>query len=177
MRPRRSAVLAAFAAALLASNADAAQAPTYVVPPESLPRALGPQPVPFDHKVHAQQRIGCLDCHPGAETRERAGIPDRDRCMLCHRSIATDRPGVRQLARLPAGSKIRWARAYRVPDFVFFSHASHSAASLACATCHGPVETRAELSQEVSTSMTACMNCHAEREASNECYLCHDLGQ
>ena len=119
----------------------------------------------------------CLDCHPGAAARERAGLPDREDCMLCHQSIAADRPAVRLLAELPAGRRIRWERAYRVPDFVFFSHARHAAAGIDCGTCHGPVATRSVIRQEVSTNMVACMNCHARREVSNECFLCHDLGQ
>ena len=97
--------------------------------------------------------------------------------MQCHLAIAADKPAVRQLAALPAGSKIRWRRAYQVPDFVFFSHAEHANAQLACADCHGPVQERRVLMQEVSTNMVACMNCHAQRQVSNECFLCHDLGQ
>ncbi len=124
-----------------------------------------------------RNRMACGDCHRGAKNSERAGLPDRDQCMLCHQAIATAAGTVRELAALPAGSRIRWERVYKVPDFVFFSHAEHSQAGLACAACHGPVETRSVLAQEISTNMVACMNCHAQRRVSNECYLCHDLGQ
>ncbi len=151
--------------------------PPYEPPPEELPRVVGPQPVPFDHKLHMQRRMTCLDCHGGAQSRARAGLPDRDRCMLCHQAVATEHAAVRRLAAMPAGSRIRWERVYRVPDFVFFSHAEHAPAGLGCASCHGPVETRSVLDQELSTNMVACMNCHAQRQASNGCYLCHDLGQ
>ena len=64
-----------------------------------------------------------------------------------------------------------------VPDYVFFSRALHAGAGHDCATCHGPVSRREVLSQEVSTSMIACMNCHAEHDASVECHSCHELGQ
>lgn len=165
--------LAAFPAGLGAAS----QAAPYESPPEQLPRVIDPQPVPFDHELHSRHRIACADCHPGGTSKERAGLPDRDQCMLCHQAIAVDRPPVRALAELPAGSRIPWVRAYRVPDFVFFSHSEHAKAEVQCSTCHGPVATRPVLSQEVSTNMVACMNCHAERQASNECYLCHDLGQ
>ena len=163
--------------ALGLGNSALAQEAPYESPPERLPRVLASQPVPFDHELHSRNRIACTDCHPGAESHERAGLPDRDDCMLCHQAIAAERPAVQSLASLPAGSKIRWVRAYRVPDFVFFSHSSHAEARIACQTCHGPVATRPVIRQEVSTSMVACMNCHAERGASNECFLCHDLGQ
>lgn len=97
--------------------------------------------------------------------------------MLCHQTIAADSPGVRQLAALPEAEKIRWERVYRVADFVFFSHREHAGAGVTCDACHGPVETRSVLHQEVSTNMVACMNCHALRKVSTECFLCHDLGQ
>ena len=167
----------AMAAGIVTPSWLAAQDPLYESPPENLPRAVDPQPVPFDHKLHMGLRMTCMDCHPGALERERAGLPDRDRCMLCHQSIAKDRAGVQELAAMAPGTRIRWERVYRVPDFVFFSHSEHASAGLACADCHGPVETRRVLHQELSTNMVACMNCHAERQASNECYLCHDLGQ
>ena len=164
-------------AALVAHLPAEPQTPPYESPPERLPRILAAQPVPFDHKLHAANRIACTDCHPGARTGERAGLPDRDLCMLCHQSIAADHGKIRQVAALPAGSRIDWVRAYRVPDFVFFSHAEHASAGIECESCHGPVSSRPVLGQEVSINMVACMNCHAQRQASNECFVCHDLGQ
>ncbi len=156
----------------------AAQAPAKYQPPaERLPREAPPQPVRFNHKLHAAAKIECADCHPGAETKDRAGLPQREQCMLCHAAIATDREEIRKLAALPAEERIRWQRLYRVPDFVFFSHRSHAEGGVRCGQCHGPVETRAILAQEFSTNMIACMNCHADRQVSNECFLCHDLGQ
>lgn len=162
---------------LLVPIAVSAAPPPYESPPEQLPRVVDAQPVPFDHRLHMEHRMACLDCHPGAREKERAGLPQREQCMLCHRTIAADRPGVRQLASLPQAEKIPWERVYRVADFVFFSHRDHAAGAVGCEACHGPVETRTVLNQELSTNMVACMNCHVLREASTECFLCHDLGQ
>jgi hypothetical protein len=75
-----------------------------------------------------------------------------------------------------SGEEIPWVPVYRVPDIVFFSHAALLAAGETCATCHGPVETRDVLQKEVSTSMTACLDCHRERGAPVHCALCHVLG-
>jgi hypothetical protein len=85
-------------------------------------------------------------------------------------------PEIRQLAEVhKRGERVQWVRVYSVPDYVFFSHASHLKAGEQCITCHGPVEERDVLAKEVSTSMVACMNCHAKRKASNDCVLCHQL--
>lgn len=177
MSPGRSLGHGALVSILIAAFGSQAQVVPYESPPEALPRVLDAQPIPFDHKLHASHRIRCQDCHPGARSGERAGLPDRDRCMVCHQTIAVDQAAVQRLASLPAGSRIPWVRAYQVPDFVFFSHAEHLRAGIECGACHGPVAVRSVLNQEHSTNMVACMNCHAERQASNECYLCHDLGQ
>ena len=175
MRPLVLALAAVAGSALLPELA--AQNPTYESPPEDLPREVAAQPLRFDHAVHSEARIQCADCHPGARDGIRAGLPDRDNCMRCHVAIATENGEVRKLAAIDPGSRIRWERVYRVPDYVFFSHAEHSRTGLECVQCHGPVATRHVLQQEMSTSMVACMNCHADRQASNECFVCHDLGQ
>lgn len=145
---------------------------------ETLPMAVDPQPIPFSHRKHSQKGITCLDCHRAAKTSERAGIPQPQQCMLCHVTVAAESPLIRRLASLHGKQeKLNWIRVYRLPDFVFFSHASHLRAGEKCARCHGPVEKREVLAKEISTSMTTCMNCHATREVSTECFLCHDLGQ
>lgn len=97
--------------------------------------------------------------------------------MTCHAAVAPDSPEVRKVAAAAeSGEEIPWVPVYRVPDIVFFSHREHLAAGEACATCHGPVETRDVLQKEVSTNMTACLDCHRERGAPVHCALCHMLG-
>ena len=173
---RRPCVIAPLAGLLLLPAAASAQG--YRGIEEKLPRAVAPQPIPFSHKQHASAGISCNDCHRGAEKRDRAGLPDSEQCMLCHRTIKTDSPAVGKLAQLHRGGKpLDWVRIYRVPDFVFFSHRSHAGAGTGCADCHGPVEQRERLLKEVSTSMTMCMDCHKRKNASRNCHLCHELGQ
>ncbi|MEZ5361158.1 MAG: cytochrome c3 family protein [Bryobacterales bacterium] len=92
--------------------------------------------------------------------------------------IAADSPDIQKMAMLfNGGVRLDWVRVYQTPDFVFFSHKNHVKAGLSCEQCHGPVATREVLAQEVSTNMTACMNCHKERGATTECFFCHELGQ
>ncbi len=145
---------------------------------EKLPIEVGPQPVPFSHKQHVTAGLACQDCHTTVTKKERAGLPDAAKCMLCHTTIKTDSPGIVKLAQIHReAGELDWIRVYRVPDFVFFSHANHVKADVKCATCHGPVEQRDVLAKEISTSMITCMNCHAAKKASISCYLCHELGQ
>jgi hypothetical protein len=152
--------------------------PGYTGIEEKLPGPAVKQPLPFSHKVHAATGTTCFDCHQSARTQARAGIPNAAACMVCHRAVKTDSPAVLAVKQYAdRGTTIDWRRVYRVPDFVFFSHQRHVAGGVACADCHGPVETRDVLAKEVSVGMTACMNCHQQRKASNACNVCHELGQ
>ena len=164
--------------ALFALLAVAQQESVYTPPPEELPIEVAAQPVPFNHKLHVEQGLKCLDCHKGAEKKRAAGLPEMKDCLLCHQTIAADSPDIRKMTMLTKQNvKLDWVRVYQVPDFVFFNHKHHVQAGETCETCHGPVATREVLAKEVSTNMTACMNCHAERGATTECFFCHELGQ
>jgi Cytochrome c3/Cytochrome c7 and related cytochrome c len=165
-------------AALLTLPSFGQQPIVYKGKDEKLPQQVAPQPILFSHLRHTAAGIKCLDCHPGADKRERAGLPQADQCMLCHQTIAADSAQIKKLAeKQKANEKIDWVRVYHVPGFVFFSHVNHTKAGLECETCHGPVQQRQVLAKEVSTSMTTCMNCHAARQVPNHCQFCHSLGQ
>jgi Cytochrome c7 and related cytochrome c len=162
----------------LASNLCLGQKPpVYKGREEKLPVRVPSQPVGFSHKRHLELGMACLDCHGDAGEKEQAGLPNAQQCMVCHATIKANSPEIKKLAEIHRrAEKLKWVRVYRVPDFVFFSHANHLKAGEKCATCHGPVEEREVLDKEVSTSMTTCMNCHAARKVSNDCSLCHQLG-
>lgn len=164
----------------LSSGVMPAQQPpaAYKGQAEKLPIAVAPQPIVFSHKKHVAVGQTCADCHAGATQRDEAGFPPTGLCMACHETI---KPGSREIKKLAdahrRGEKVKWGRVYRIPDFVFFSHANHTNAGLKCQECHGPVEKRNVLAKEVSTSMVACMNCHAAKKAPTGCSACHQLGQ
>lgn len=167
------AIALAFITGLIAQQPDA----RYKSAEEDLPRQVEPQPVPFSHRQHVSAGSECKDCHPKAFTHDYAGLPPAGACMICHQAVKKDSPHIGKLTQLAAdGGKVEWVRVYRVPEFVFFSHKNHLAAGEKCETCHGPVAGRDVLAKEVSTSMTACMNCHQQREVSNDCHFCHALG-
>jgi hypothetical protein len=135
------------------------------------------QPIKFSHKRHAALSLACKACHPSAAIAERAGLPAAGQCMLCHANIKKHSRLVQQLAAFQKEEKpIPWVRVYRLPDFVFFSHARH-ATKVGCAECHGPVERRDTLAAEIAHKMTTCMDCHRIRKASNQCHVCHELGR
>jgi len=161
---------------LIGLAAFAQHVPLYKGKEEKLPLAVAPQPINYSHKKHIALGMQCLDCHKGATEKDQAGLPGTEQCMVCHRTIKPESAEIKKLAEInKRRGKLGWVRVYKVPDFVFFSHASHAKANEQCVTCHGQVQERDILAKEVSTSMVACMNCHAQRKVSNECVLCHQL--
>ena len=163
---------------LMGSISWAQESLVYQGKEEKLPFIVAPQPVAFSHKDHILLGMSCRKCHPHAQEKERAGLPTISKCMLCHIRIGTEKPAIQQLAQIHRESRdLEWIRVYRIPDFVFFSHASHVNSGIACESCHGPVQDRHVLNKEVTTNMESCMNCHATRKVSMECHFCHELGQ
>jgi hypothetical protein len=136
------------------------------------------QPIAFNHKLHAESGLQCSSCHTKAESKDQAGIPNAKDCLACHRKIPTASATLQTLVVYEKTRRaIPWVRIYKLPGFVFFSHQAHLKARADCATCHGEVQAREALWQEKEISMTACMNCHKERNASTECNLCHELSR
>lgn len=134
------------------------------------------QPVPFSHRHHVStMKLDCAKCHTLAAPGEFAGLPETATCMECHKSIKTDSPHIKKLAAHHVeGRELPWARVYRIPDYVFFSHKEHlTRAKATCETCHGPVRERDQLRREKEVSMGACMECHRANQASLACNFCH----
>lgn len=135
------------------------------------------QPIPFSHRQHAAAKLECSDCHTMPGTGERAGLPATGVCMSCHSIVKKDAPAIRRLAEyFVKNDAVAWVRVYRLPDFVFFSHAKHAKAKVDCSDCHGPVHKRVVLTAEKpATKMSFCVDCHKSKKASIECNLCHEL--
>ena len=121
------------------------------------------EPAPFSHKRHGELNLQCAFCHKTAATAERATFPAWKTCQTCHT----------EKAEQPIPS----TRVYKLPDFVFFSHARHSAARVECAACHGDVKSQAKIELHRSTKMAACVDCHKVAKATVVCNACHELGQ
>ena len=138
------------------------------------------QPVPYSHKQHLAMGLQCKNCHTNPDPGEMMGIPQVKVCMGCHASVKTESPHIQKLAKHAAeGTQPPWVRIYQIPSYVFFSHKIHleSNANAKCETCHGPVATREALWKETNISMGACMECHRQNKASNDCAFCHEPRQ
>ena len=135
------------------------------------------QPVAFSHRIHTAQRLACTNCHAGAETADAASLPPLATCMGCHATVRTDSAEVQKLAGYSSRKEeVPWRRVYRVPAYVYFSHALHAPAdtSMACDACHGPVRELDVMQKLKDTSMAACMQCHTEKSAPVRCDACHE---
>ena len=134
------------------------------------------QPIAYSHKTHIRLGLKCAECHtmPGKGTA--ATFPAESKCMGCHTAVKKDSPEILKLAHFYAEKKpVPWVRVYQLPDYVWFSHKRHLAKpGIGCDTCHGPVAERDIIVKEKPITMQACMTCHEQRDASNECNFCHN---
>jgi Cytochrome c7 and related cytochrome c len=135
------------------------------------------QPIPFSHRTHVGLNLKCAECHPGAGENRAAGMPRESLCMNCHVAVKADSAAIIKLAGFVKRKEpAPWARLYRLPDFVSFSHKRHvGKAGVACATCHGEVKNQDVLAKEKSIGMQSCMACHDQRKANNNCDACHAI--
>ncbi|MGK6351700.1 cytochrome c3 family protein [Parapedobacter sp. DT-150] len=146
------------------------------------------QPIKFSHQLHAGvNQIECQYCHGGAFKSKNASIPSANVCMNCHKAItASDKydgelsPEIAKIYRAldynpetmeygPNQRPIEWVRIHNLPDFAYFNHSQHVVvAGVECQTCHGPVETMAEVYQYSPLTMKWCINCHQQTEVNHE---------
>jgi hypothetical protein len=135
------------------------------------------QPFPFPHNIHIGKGLTCTEyCHEGVTKGPVAGLPSIRTCMICHDAIATERRLIKRLAAYQQkGVDITWQRVYGFPheSHVRFNHAPHVRAGVECATCHGDVGRGTVAEREVDHTMGFCVNCHREKQASNDCLVCH----
>jgi hypothetical protein len=135
------------------------------------------QPIEFPHNVHAGKQIACTEyCHESVTMGPVAGLPSVRTCMICHNSIAVDRPRIQRITELRMkGIDLAWQRVFGYPEesHVKFNHAPHIRARVECATCHGNIAEQTVAQRNVEMTMGFCVNCHNERKASVDCLACH----
>ena len=145
--------------------------------PAAVTAAAPDQPIPFNHKLHVQTaKLECNNCHAPVKTGALLAMPQPDKCMACHVAVATDKPDVKRLAAAyTAKENIAWARVYRVPSFVTFSHKTHTSAGNKCEDCHGDVSNAVAIAPVKDMSMGGCIACHQAKSAPATCDTCHEL--
>jgi hypothetical protein len=139
-------------------------------------RDLPRQPFDFSHKIHLDKQLLCTDCHEGVERGPRAGLPSINTCMICHSQIATDRPLIQELTALQEkGLDLAWQRVYNYTReaHVRFDHQPHIKSGVECSTCHGNQAEQSVAVRAVEMDMGFCVNCHRQKQASNDCQTCH----
>ena len=141
-------------------------------------RVSAQQAIPFPHKTHVEKAmLKCTEyCHETVTKGPRAGLPSVKTCMICHDAIATDRPLIQKVADYnKRGVDIPWQRVYGFTQeaHVRFDHSPHLRAKVDCTKCHGNVAQQTVAERSVNHSMGFCVDCHRERQASNDCLTCH----
>ena len=139
-------------------------------------RPAATQPLEFPHNTHIGKEISCDTCHEGVNTGPVAGLPSVKTCMICHESIATDRPRIQQITAMrDKGIDLAWQRVYGFSeqDHVKFNHAPHIRAKVDCANCHGNMAEQTVAEVKVDHTMGFCVNCHNEKKAPVDCLTCH----
>lgn len=168
-------LLASVIALLLASTRPTASQQETPSPEET---ASSGEPFTFNHEVMVQEGIQCLYCHADARRSPSAGMPSMQKCMGCHKVIATDNPDVQTLTDYwDRQEPISWQRHIRLPRFVYFSHQVHVvAAGLNCERCHGDVGQMSEALPVAEINMGWCLDCHQKQPNHQElvdCVVCH----
>ena len=135
------------------------------------------QPFEFPHNIHVGREIACTEyCHESVSEGPVAGLPSVRTCMGCHRTIATNRPRIRQITQMrEEGRDFAWKRVFGYPaqSHVRFNHAPHIRAKVECSTCHGNIGAQSVAQRNVNMTMGFCVNCHRERKAPDDCLACH----
>lgn len=133
------------------------------------------QPIPFSHRIHAGTKdISCVFCHSYASESSNAGIPSMEKCLLCHKVVASNFEPISRIRRYnDRGEGIPWVRVSSLPDFVHFNHQPHITAGHDCGECHGDVKSMDRIKPAHDIDMNFCVTCHQKNNVSVDCYTCH----
>ncbi len=134
------------------------------------------QPIAFNHKIHMENDLECLDCHPYFRDHTSSGRPTLETCSDCHEEPLGESKAEKKLIEfIKSGKEVEWRRLYRVPEDVYFSHKRHVVSgNIECSTCHGNIgESSKPPSKPDEITMKKCIKCHEEKGADIDCISCH----
>ncbi len=148
-----------------------------VVSYASRSQAAPQQPIPFPHSKMVQAGVQCVFCHTSATKSPSPGMPSVEKCMGCHKFVATNRPAVQQLAGYwQRQEPIPWVRINQLPRYVHFPHNVHVNSVINCERCHGDVGQMQTTHQVVVMNMGWCLSCHQQQPNAKQlmdCVICH----
>jgi hypothetical protein len=99
--------------------------------------------------------------------------------------MTADKPALQAVADyLSKNENLAWTPVALMPDFVYFSHQPHIAASVKCETCHGDIGKMAAAQPWMDQNMGWCLSCHQRTAAAandnadkftrlSDCATCH----
>jgi hypothetical protein len=156
-----------------------------IVRAQGLPQTIEPlpdgpvQPLPYSHRQHLELGLECLDCHVQPDPGYEMTLPATNICMSCHETMPARSEAAQQLAQFAKSTApIPWVRIYDLPEYVYWSHASHLDAGITCTECHGPVPERDVMRRETNVaSKNGCLTCHEARQTVTDCGGCHEPRQ
>jgi len=160
---------------LCARAQQPAAAATQEVPDNPSEHAAPEQPVPYSHKKHLAFGLKCQQCHTNPDPGAQMTFPVSTTCMMCHNTIAKDRPAIVKLTELAKSSQpIPWVRVYRITPGVTWTHRKHLQAGMQCVMCHGDVAQLDTMAQTTAVlAMASCIGCHQTHNADTACATCH----
>jgi hypothetical protein len=136
------------------------------------------QPVAFNHRKHTKDlKLDCRFCHQYVMAGAHAGLPDAKVCVMCHQvrqGQSVEAARVTEL--LHRGDSLRFAKLFRLPAHVNFTHRRHVAiAKLACENCHGAIADAQRPPERslVTIRMAFCIACHRAKGQTVDCIACH----
>jgi hypothetical protein len=134
------------------------------------------QPIPFSHKFHVGElKMECQFCHWTVTKAAFAAIPEVETCMGCHQQLVgkQSEPLTKLKEYWNKGEPIPWEKVHVMPDHVRFNHKRHVKAGVTCQECHGQVPQMEVVERASSMKMGWCIDCHRQRGASIDCWVCH----
>ena len=121
---------------------------------------------------HGKRGVECIDCHEGAKKEDRAAMPERDFCQICHEELEEHKDKHALGGPIfDAEGRPKWT-VVSLPEGVIFSHAKHTE-TLDCAECHGDIEHDQYSLVDLAVSFQNCRRCHLDEVSYGECTYCH----
>ncbi|MCP4633714.1 MAG: cytochrome C [candidate division Zixibacteria bacterium] len=122
------------------------------------------QPVPFSHKLHADDLgLDCRYCHSSIEFSAHANVPPTQTCMNCHKLILPESEKLLPIRESWSEQMpMKWNRVHKLPDYVYFDHRIHLNAGVGCLSCHGNIAQMEVVTLKKPLSMSWCLECHRD---------------